>query len=184
MITSRTVDLGAMREEQRRIYEHIGRFTAAAAGLDQLVGQLLDGLGAGDNGVLMYGAKIKRLGQIPRMSSWASWPALKRSLLDVSEYRNRLDHSSLVARISISAGTVAHVGLRETTKLEPEPYDLDQLTVFEDRLDVVHLTVYSILHQHLNNFETLTIRFIADSFVDTTVPGFAAALDAVYPVDP
>lgn len=94
MITVATVSIDKIRENQRRIYEHIGRYTAASAGLDQLLGRLLAGLSL--KPATTFGAKVNRLAESPQMNAWTEWGALHTWLNEIKDYRNRLAHSSLV----------------------------------------------------------------------------------------
>ncbi|QNE35380.1 hypothetical protein [Leifsonia shinshuensis] len=71
MITSTTVSIDKIREDQRRIYEHIGLYTAASAGLDQLLGELLTKLSL--KPATTFGGKVIRLAELPQMNAWADW---------------------------------------------------------------------------------------------------------------
>lgn len=190
MITSQSFDLAAVRKEENRIYEHIGRFTVRAAMMDQMLTVLLDWMaGSADRGAaqsIFEGEQVsvkQRLLKRALPDQWADKKRLHAAVQMIQGYRNGLAHSVVAPIFAISEGTYAHYKRREQTGLVPEAIDLTELELWEHRASAVNLalTLLTKFFRHDRDICEADLRQMVLDFMERPDNDLRAALDYVLP---
>lgn len=180
MITSTQVDIGAMRETEKRIFEHIGRLTVLSAQIDQSLSSLLAWMtGAPDHDQtrkIFEGEQVNvKLRLLTRAlpEEWPDKKRLKTAIGMIQDYRNRLAHSVVSSTISIPSGAVNFHMQREQKAGLPEAVDFDELQLWEARAEVLSIGLFTLSKIFLRDrsimeadLRDLIFRFITNPSIE------------------
>ncbi|MEV8147359.1 hypothetical protein AB0O52_04315 [Arthrobacter sp. NPDC080073] len=160
MINSRSFDLDSVRENEDRIFEHIGRFTVLAAHVDQKLSVLLAWMtGAADRKAaqrIFEGEQVSTKVRLLKRALPDDWPDKKRLLVAVDtiqKYRNSLTHSTVHSLLTVETGDVNYVKKREYQGGQIDVIDLAELKTRELRVSMLDASLLTLTGTFLCNHD-------------------------------
>lgn len=188
MIHAQTINLEAIREDETKIYEHIGRFTAAAAQMDQALTAMLGWMtGARDPDAaqaMFVGEQVSVKLRLLERAIPADWDDKKlffKAIDKVQDYRNRLAHSIVASHIVIGTGEVNFYSKRERKTAAQETINLSELRLWESRISAVNLALFALTHSRNQDIRAVSLRDLAQSVFPETGEAIQAGIDEMFP---
>lgn len=190
MFSSTQFDLDAIRESERRMFEHIGRLTVASAQIDQYLSSLLAWMTGSPNHEearqIFEGEQVNvKLRLLTRAlpDAWTDKKRLNAAIEMIQKYRNKLAHSVMGWSLSIPSGDVSYHLTREYKGGVQEAVDFDELQLWETRAAVLGAGLFVLTKFFLRSGDIIEADLrdlILDYFTEPTIEQ-QAAIDYVLP---
>lgn len=193
LIISRSFDLDSVRENEARIFEHIGRFTVFAAHVDQKLSVLLAWMtGAADRKAaqrIFEGEQVSTKVRLLKRALPDDWPDKKRLLAavdTVQKYRNSLAHSTVHSLLTVETGDVNYVKKREYQGGQSDVIDLTELKTWELRVSMLDASLLALTGTFLcsHDIREADLRALCFQVRHDPTPQNLAALEGILPARP
>lgn len=190
MLISHSFNLETVGVDEARIFEHIGRFTVAAAHIDQRLSVLLawatgaPGWKTAQN--IFEGEQVStkvRLLKRALPDNWADKKAMLNAIKMIQDYRNSLAHSTVHTLINVDTGDIQHVKKREFKGGQREPIDLEELKAWELRASMLLSAFLALTNAFLvtHDIRDAELRKLSFQVRHDPTPDTLAALDFILP---
>lgn len=190
MIISQSFNLDDARENERLVFEHIGRFTVEATHIDQKLSVLLAwATGAPDREAaqrIFEGEQVStklRLLKRALPEDWADKERLARAVNKIHNYRNTLAHSTLHSLLNVDTGDVRYIKKREHQGGKRENIDLTELKTWELRASMLHMALLFLTNTFLDAHDICEadLRDLSFQVKHDPTPENLAALEFILP---